>query len=203
MSQTDMNVANASGAVVRADINAHLDAIITQSSGATEPTTKFAYMWWADTTTGILKQRNAANTAWVSKITLATGLIIGTDVQAYDANNVVSDANNTFTKAQRGSITALTSTAASVAIDFALNNHFSHTLTENTTFANPTNIVAGQGGSIFVTQAAGLYTVAYGSYWDFGAAGAPTITATSGVEDRIDYIAKTTTRIEAVWSGGA
>jgi hypothetical protein len=31
-------------------------------------------MWWPDTTAGILKQRNAANSAWVNILNLATGL---------------------------------------------------------------------------------------------------------------------------------
>ncbi len=66
MSQTDLNVANASGAAVRTDINAHLDALASQSSGATTPTTTFPNQWWLDTSTNILKQRDNANTAWVN-----------------------------------------------------------------------------------------------------------------------------------------
>ena len=66
MSQTDLNVANASGAAVRTDINAHLDALASQSSGASEPSTKFPNQWWLDTSTNILKQRDNANTAWVN-----------------------------------------------------------------------------------------------------------------------------------------
>ncbi len=66
MSQTDLNVANGSGATVRADINAHLDALASQSSGASEPSTKFPNQWWLDTSTNILKQRDNANTAWVN-----------------------------------------------------------------------------------------------------------------------------------------
>lgn len=66
MSQTDLNVANASGAAVRADINAHLDALASQSSGASAPTTTFPNQWWLDTSTNILKQRDNANTAWVN-----------------------------------------------------------------------------------------------------------------------------------------
>lgn len=66
MSQTDLNVANASGSVVRADINNHLSALATLSSGASAPSTTFANMWWMDTTNNILKQRNAANSAWIN-----------------------------------------------------------------------------------------------------------------------------------------
>lgn len=51
----------------------------------------------------------------------------------------------TFTKAQRGAITALTS-ATTVTPDFALANNFSLTLAHNVVLANPTNQTAGQGG---------------------------------------------------------
>jgi len=66
MSQTDMNVANASGATVRADINSHLDAIASNHSGATAPTTTFPNQWWFDTSANLMKQRDNANTAWVT-----------------------------------------------------------------------------------------------------------------------------------------
>ena len=66
MSQTDFNVANASGAAVRADINAHLDALASLSSGASAPSTIFPNQWWYDTSTGQLKKRNNANTAWLT-----------------------------------------------------------------------------------------------------------------------------------------
>ena len=70
--QADYVVANGTGAAVRSDINGQLAAIVSQNSGATEPTTTYAYMWWADTTTGLLKIRNAANNAWVIGGTLAS-----------------------------------------------------------------------------------------------------------------------------------
>ena len=72
MSQTDFDVANASGATVRADINAHLDAMVTLSSRSSAPSTTFPNQWWLDTSTNILKQRDNANTAWVN-VALKTG----------------------------------------------------------------------------------------------------------------------------------
>jgi hypothetical protein len=66
MSQHDLVIANGAGAVVRADINSALQALGTLSSGLTEPSTKYPYMLWADTTTGLLKMRNAGNTAWIT-----------------------------------------------------------------------------------------------------------------------------------------
>jgi len=61
----DMIIDNSTGANVRADINNALAALVSNSSSSSEPATKYAYMWWADTTTGILKIRNSANNAWV------------------------------------------------------------------------------------------------------------------------------------------
>ena len=76
MAEHSYTIANDTGANVRANINSALSAIVSNNSKATEPTTKFAYQWWADTGTGILKQRNAANNAWISILTLATGVPI-------------------------------------------------------------------------------------------------------------------------------
>ena len=66
MSQHDYNVANASGATVRADLNNALSAIVSLNSGAAEPATMFAGQWWHDTATALLKRRNAANSAWIT-----------------------------------------------------------------------------------------------------------------------------------------
>ena len=71
MAQHDYIIANQSGAAFRSDLNSGLAAIVSQNSGATQPSTTYAYQWWADTTTGLLKIRNAANNAWITVGTLA------------------------------------------------------------------------------------------------------------------------------------
>jgi hypothetical protein len=73
MSQHDYNIANGGGAAVRADINNALLAILSQNSGATAPTTTKPFMTWYDTTTGLLKMRNAADTAWVDALAGISG----------------------------------------------------------------------------------------------------------------------------------
>lgn len=72
MAQHDYDLANATGASFRSDANAALAAIVTLNSGANEPTTRYAYQFWADTTTGLIKQRNAANSAWITIGTMAS-----------------------------------------------------------------------------------------------------------------------------------
>jgi hypothetical protein len=67
-----------------------------------------------------------------------------------EISGVKADEVNSFTAAQRGAITALTD-GATITPDFALANNFSVTLAGNRTLANPTNLIAGQSGSIFIS----------------------------------------------------
>lgn len=91
---------------------------------------------------------------------------------------------------------------ATITPDFSASCNFSVTLGGNRTLANPTNIVAGQSGSLFITQdATGSRTLAYGGYWKFPSGAAPTLTTTANATDRIDYIVRSSTFIEAVFTG--
>lgn len=76
MSQHDYVVDSASGAAVRADINNALGAIATQNSGSSAPSTTYAYMRWPDTTNGVLKRRNAANSGWLVERTLDETIVL-------------------------------------------------------------------------------------------------------------------------------
>lgn len=76
MAQHDMVLANAAGAAFRADANDALAALVTVNSGASAPSTTYAYMLWADTTNGLLKQRNAANSGWIVRGTLAEAFVV-------------------------------------------------------------------------------------------------------------------------------
>ena len=68
MSQvSDYNIANASGASVRSDLNAVFDAIKTLNSGGSDPSNPEAFMPYVDTAdSNNLKIRNAANNAFVT-----------------------------------------------------------------------------------------------------------------------------------------
>mgnify|MGYP000067753205 CR=1 FL=1 len=86
MAQHDYNIANQSGADFRADLNNALLAIATTNSGASEPSTTFAHQLWVDTSSSVLKIRNAADNAWIT-----TGISI--------------TASNTFTGDLTGNVT--------------------------------------------------------------------------------------------------
>jgi len=68
MSQvSDYNIANASGASVRSDLNAVFDAIKTLNSGGSDPSNTEAFMPYVDTAdSNNLKIRNAANDGFVT-----------------------------------------------------------------------------------------------------------------------------------------
>lgn len=150
MSQTDMNVANAPGAAVRADINAHLDAIATNNSGAVAPTITFANMWWYDTSTSTINQRNNANTVWLTlwkrsgsgwqvlltkgvDIASATVLVPGSDGNYFDVTG-----------------TTTVTSIASISIGTVIKLHFDGILTLT---HQATNLVLPGGSNI--TTAAG------------------------------------------------
>jgi hypothetical protein len=91
--------------------------------------------------------------------------------------------------------------ASTITPNLAESNVFTVTLGGNRTMANPTNIVAGQAGSIFLVQdGTGSRTLSWGSYWDFIGGTAPTLTTTAGAVDRIDYVVRTSTSIQTVFT---
>jgi len=69
MATHDYVISNASFPNTRSDLNNSLSAIVSNNSNATAPSTTYAYMWWYDTTTNILKMRNAGDDAWISLAT--------------------------------------------------------------------------------------------------------------------------------------
>jgi len=66
VAQHDYDIANQGFPTFRADLNDALGSVATNNSGATEPSTTYAYQWWYDTANDILKIRNADNDAWIS-----------------------------------------------------------------------------------------------------------------------------------------
>ncbi len=129
MSQHDYIIANADGATVRADINSVLAAIVSQNSGATAPTTTFAYMWWFDTTTAILKQRNATDSGWIPLWKLSTSgwqvlLTKGADIASAATLTPGSDGNY-FDVTGTAAVTAI----ASIGIGTVIKLHFDGILT--------------------------------------------------------------------------
>ena len=107
----------------------------------------------------------------------------------------------TFTGGQRAAVTTLTD-AATITIDLSVNCNYTVTLGGNRTFANPTNAVAGQSGSIFIVQdGTGGRTGSWGANWDWANGTAPTLSTGANAIERVDYIVRSATSIHAVWTG--
>ena len=66
MSQNDLVISNQTFPATRADITSALQALGSNNSGPSAPSTTYANMMWYDTTSNILKIRAEANDAWIS-----------------------------------------------------------------------------------------------------------------------------------------
>ena len=65
MANHDYVIANQGFPSFRSDLNSVLQAVVSNNSGASEPSTKYAYQMWYETDTNIWKMRNADNDDWI------------------------------------------------------------------------------------------------------------------------------------------
>jgi hypothetical protein len=195
------------GAIVNADINANAEIAVSKLADGTArqllqtDAAGTGVEWTSDVDIpGTLDVTGAAvfdSTVTIGGSAALVASAIGSTVQAYDADTAKTDVTQTYTAGQRGEITALTD-GATITPDFADSNHFSVTLGGNRTLANPTNLVAGQSGCIWITQdGTGSRTLAFGSYWDFTGGTAPTLTTAAAAVDCLVYSVQSSTRITA------
>jgi len=66
MSQHDFSIANQTASNARADINNALQALASNNSGNSAPSTTYANMWWYENDSNLLKIRNESDNAWIS-----------------------------------------------------------------------------------------------------------------------------------------
>ena len=93
MATHDYVIANGSGAAVRSDLNNALAAIVSNNSSSTEPSTTYAFQWWADTNASLLKLRNSANSAWITIRSLDGSLTVADGSAASPALAFTDDTN--------------------------------------------------------------------------------------------------------------
>ncbi len=94
---------------------------------------------------------------------------------------------NTYSAAQRGAPISLTQ-ASTIAVDLALGNHFYTTMTGNRTLGQPSNMTAGQSGTIEIIQdGTGSRTLAYHADWLFPGGTDPVLSTAAGSKDLLCY----------------
>ena len=125
----------------------------------------------------------------------------GLNTLVFDNGGTSGGNGRVTTKGTIGEVITV-SYASTITLDFRTGNNFTTTLTGNTTFANPSNISAGQSGIIFVLQdGTGSRTAAFGSYWDFSDGVAPTLSTGANAVDMIAWMARSSTKISAQFVG--
>lgn len=113
---------------------------------------------------------SAWTTAWATAAQIRTGTTTALGVTPGDFYSAAAEVT-------------LTSSSNSVAIDFSLGLNFVHTLTENTTLANPTNAKIGQTGWIRIIQhASSAKTCGVGSNWKRAGGSLAVSTTLSGTD---------------------
>jgi len=125
------------------------------------------------------------SSASVSRTNL--GVAIGSDVQAYDVNNAVTNVSQEFTATQNFNATTLTD-GATISWDASVNQVTSVTLAGNRTMAAPTNLVDGAFYSLTVVQdATGSRTLTWNGVFKWPSATAPTLTTTASARDEFVF----------------
>jgi hypothetical protein len=171
----------------------------------------------ASTATALATARNIQGvafdgTAAITVVTAGSGIsvagtaVTNTGVLSVNGNTgaitnvAVTNTAQSFTAAQRGTISALGAlSAGTTTLDFATANNFSFSLPAGgtVTLATPSNITAGQSGCIVITQNSGTAaTVAYSTAWKWKG-GAPSVSTTLSSVNVIAYFVESTSRITA------
>jgi hypothetical protein len=133
----------------------------------------------AGSTSGALTLKAPAIAAtYVSTLPAATTTLAGLGV------------NQAWTKAQVVTPVQLSIAANAVAVDLSLSNNFTLALQATTSqvLSNPTNAIAGQSGSIFITQNATPSTITYGANWYEDTTGtAAAVSTTAAAQNTLHY----------------
>ena len=125
----------------------------------------------------------------------ALGVALGSDVQGFDSDNAVTDAQQTFSKAQIGSTYTAALATTSGVLDFDTYNNFIITLANGSnTLAEPTtesSQVGQTGYMIFIQPSSGTAASLslHGDY-ESPAAGGITLSTANNDYDVLGYVVK-------------
>ena len=183
MAQHDYVIANQGFPDFRSDLNSALSAVVSQNSGSSAPSTTFANQIWYDSSNNILKMRNEDNDAWINLFTLDQSADTST---VTIANNVLTNAQQTFTKAQVPSTYTAALSATSGVLDYDTYQNFIITLASGSnTLAAPTTEASqiGQCGVIIFIQPSSSSAATLSLHGDYETAEAAGITLSTANND--------------------
>ena len=125
----------------------------------------------------------------------ALGVAVGSDVQAFDSDNAVTDTQQTFTKAQIGSTYTAALATTSGVLDFDTYNNFIITLANGSnTLAEPTteSSQVGQTGYMIFIQPSSGTAASLSLHGDYESPAAGGITLSTGNNDYdvLGYVVK-------------
>ncbi len=129
----------------------------------------------------------------------ALGLLIGTNVQAYNANTAFTNAVGLYTQQQNFAMATLTD-AATITWNLNTQQVGQVSLAGNRTLANPTNQVAGATYILFIRQTAGNNTLSYSSAYHFNQ-GTPVLSTAAGAIDILTAISDGTVMYASLAKG--
>ena len=141
------------------------------------------------TTLNLPSGANVTTTAGYTCLAVPNQALTGWNIYGLgvSATTAKTDAVQTFTAAQRSSISSLTD-GATITPDFSLSNTFQVQLGGNRTLGTPTNLAANQTGSISVFQdKTGSRTLAYAWPYVWAGGTAPALTTAGASEDQLVY----------------
>jgi len=165
MAQHDYSISDASGSAFLADLNNALAAIVSNNSGAAAPSTTYPYQPWADTgsTPPTLRQRNAANNAWVPIGELGVANLGNLSPASSGTRNALINANPIIN--QRAYVSG---TATTTANQYTLDRWRVVTSGQSVTWSDSGNvrtINAPAGGIEQVIEGSSLITGTYALSW--------------------------------------
>jgi hypothetical protein len=150
MSQNDFTLANQSFPAFRADLNSALQALASNNSGGSAPSTMFANMWWYDSANNIMYIRNEDNDAWIKfaeldqtndKFVLSGTLQLDDGTVSAPALTFNSDTNMGIYRGGTDILKFVTAGTDAITIDANQNTTFAGEVT-----ADDLNLSVGTGG---------------------------------------------------------
>jgi len=167
MATHDYVIANQSGAAFRTDLNNALAAIVSNNSSSSQPATRYAYQWWADTSSGILKLRNSANDAWIDMLNLDGTFVFDLEDGSESAPSLrfADDTNTGIFSSAANTLDITTGGTSKLKV-----NSTGHVLIGNPTFDKLLSIHAGTDAVFLIEGASnGTSSVFFGHEGDVDA----------------------------------